>query len=198
MTDNDKCVSNCIKKGESVLHPFDLRLFSNEFYDKMCPTNILYQEDTKILEKGMKPNCKNPVSSESDLIDFMNKPYVYVDEQYLLDEVFEVNDIDKFEKWIDQNMDKPMLYINRVINIWIRSNFDDIVKSLEDSSVKSDFFLNKIYLVLITKKREINNTSLEKIKKVLPKFIKAWFKKKSKSKNDFYFDLLVDFNNYFD
>ena len=175
---------------------FDLRIFNNEFNDKVCPTNILYQEDTKLLEKGIKPNCKDPVSSESDLIDFINKPYVYIDEQFLLDEVFQVNDIDKFEKWIDENIEKPMPYINRVINLWIRSNFDDIKKSIEDKSVKSDFFLNRIYLVLISKKREVNKISMEKIKKVLPKFIKAWFKKKSNSKNDFYFNLLQDFDNY--
>lgn len=196
----NNCVGNCIKKGESVIHPFNLNIWFNEIFDEACPITGKYDKESKSIDE-IKSNCDGRVKSEEQLINFMNKPYVNVNDNYLINDVFNVNKIDDLERWVNSNLDKPIRYINRILNLWIKLNFNDIkneIKKLGDRSLDENFLLVKIYLKLLKSK----NLKYEKanMTKILPKFIKAWFKEKinlNKTEiDDFSFNLLEDLQKY--
>ena len=186
MSNKKKCVGNCIGKNDQVIHPFNLNIIQVNDDKEICPTNTYYDKKTKTLN-DITDKCKK--ISDSDIISFMDKPYVYIDHSFLVEEVFRIKEVDEINKWIDNNNSKPSRYIGRVINLWIKSNLKDLKKY--------DQLLIEILRKFISNKLFINNKKISKNdfnEKILPKFVKQWI---SKVDNEyFYFDIIDDLEKY--
>ncbi len=88
--------------------------------------------------------------------------------------MYKITSIDSMIKWIDNNMDKPLQTVNRILMVWIRFNFDDLI---ENNRILINIYkkLSKNY-----KLKTINEDDLESK-------INKWFK--NNSANNFYLDL---------
>tara|TARA_X000000950_G_C13720678_1_gene580089 strand:- start:20 stop:598 length:579 start_codon:yes stop_codon:yes gene_type:complete len=184
---NKNCVGNCVKKNEMLIHPFNLNNIINK-NEKMCPTMPYYDKKSKEL-KNFSDNCSK--IDDTNIINYMNMPYIHLDNSYLLENVFNIREIDDLEKWVKENLKKPINYIGRVINIWIKENLIEL-KKYQD-------LLVEILFIIISEKENYQKTLSKKLikefkDKVLPNFIKSWLTKMNPE--DFYFDLLNDLEKY--
>ena len=117
----------------------------------------------------------------------MDKPYVYIDNIFLLENVFKINDVDDIKEWVDNNISKPTRYLGRVVNIWIKINLKELKKYQQ--------LLTKIVGDIVIKKGLIDKKNNEKfLIKILPKFIKAWIEKINI--DNFYFDIFHDLEKF--
>ena len=181
---NKKCVGNCIKNGSKTIHPFNLNIIENLNNNEICPTKTTYDKKTKALS-DISEKCDKITSDE--IINYMNKPYVYIDHSYLIEEVFEINDIDDIKLWMDKNMSKPTRFICRVLNIWIKSNLKDLKKYQQ--------LLIKLVGDISIAKNLIKKKDQDKfVKLALPNFIKSWINKVDDKY--FYFDIFYDLEKF--
>ena len=167
-----KCVGNSIDTNEVFLHPITLELVLNKNTNKICPTELHYVNG--------KPYTYAPISKttykefkDRDLQKFMSVPYLNLSmEQMLM--MYKITSIDSMIKWIDNNMDKPLQTVNRILMVWIRFNFDDLI---DNNRILINIYkkLSKNY-----KLKTINEDELESK-------INKWFK--NNSANNFYLDL---------
>lgn len=175
-----KCLGNCIDTGEYYLHPITLALSkNNSTTKKYCPTEFHYDKDGPTYAK----QCSKNSISNYDIMKFMALPYLNLNIEQML-EIYKIYNIETLIKWIDIKIDEkvPFQYINRIINIWIKSNYDNLVKT---NNIMTDIYikLNKHYM-----KQNLSSDNINK-------YIKNWFK--NKDYNDFEFDLGRDlFNNF--
>lgn len=170
-----KCLGDCVEKGEFFLHPITLKLLKNEENNLKCPTEIYYKDMTSMQYKLCKSN-KEKLSS-SDIQKFMTLPYLNLNLEAMLS-VYNINTIDNLLDWITDmiNRDKPFIYINRIINIWIKINYDNLLNK--------HAILGEVYEKINNK--YWNSNSIDKINNI----IKKWFK--TKNYDDFNFDLGTD------
>ena len=184
---NKKCVGNCVKKNEMLIHPFNLNNIINK-NETMCPTIPFYDKKSKEL-KNFSEKCSK--IDDTNIINYMNMPYIHLDNSYLLERVFNIIEVDDLEKNIKENLKKPIRYISRIINIWVKDNLVDLKKY-------QDFLVEILFLVINEKEDYQKNLSKKLIKEfrdeVLPKFIKTWLS--GMNPDDFYFDLLGDLEKY--
>jgi len=167
-----KCLGNCIDSGEYYLHPITLDLSKNTSNNTMyCPSSFHYDKDGPTYAKAC---TKNTISS-SDIQKFMALPYLNLNIEQMLD-IYKINNIESILLWvtnmIEENM--PYKYVNRIINIWIKSYYDDLLKNNN---------------ILINIYEQINNHYWKKDidRDQINKYIKYWFK--NKNYEDFSFDL---------
>ena len=124
MSNKIKCVGNSINQNEVFLHPVTLELVLNNSSKKICPTELHYVNG--------KAYTAAPIDqtkfSDKDLQSFMSVPYLNLSmEQLLL--MYKIDSIDTMIKWLDNNMDKPLQTVNRVLMVWIRFNFEELKKN---------------------------------------------------------------------
>jgi len=170
-----KCVGKIIKKNDQLIHPFNLNIIENLEDKSICPTKVYFDsKNNRLMDR--KYSNKNPAIEE--IINYMDKPYVYIDHNYLLKEVFNIKEVDDIEKWIEENSKKPMRYISRVVNLWIKSNLKDIKKYNQ--------LLVKILKSIFNFK---NNKSFN-----IEKFVKKWTE--NINENDFFIDIFEDINKF--
>jgi hypothetical protein len=117
-----KCLGNSVDTNEVFLHPVTLELVLNKSSSqKICPTDLHYVNG--------KPYTTAPIEqtdfSERDLQKFMSIPYLNLNMEQMLS-IYNINSIDTMMKWLDNNMDKPLQTVNRILMVWIRFNFDDL------------------------------------------------------------------------
>ena len=165
-----KCLGNCIEPGEIYLHPITLALYKNDFKEKKyCPSEFHYDINGPTYASLCNMNTDY---SSLDIKKFMALPYLNLNMMQMLN-IYKIDTIDSLISWVDQMIEKdaPFQHVNRIINIWIKFNYDDIVKT------------NDILLVVYEKisKKYWNDM------KVDMKDIKKWFK--TKDYKDFTFDL---------
>ena len=179
-----KCVGKCISTNEKTIHPFNLRIIENLKNNNICPTKNYYDKKNK-KTTDITEKCNN--ISHSDIVNFMDKPYVYIDNIFLLENVFKINDVDDIKEWVDNNISKPTRYLGRVVNIWIKINLKELKKYQQ--------LLTKIVGDIVIKKELIDKKNNEKfLIKILPKFIKAWIEKINI--DNFYFDIFHDLEKF--
>lgn len=176
-----KCIGKCIDNNDSFLHPITLTIIKNTKDEQICPTNI-YTEKNKILINRV---ClKNENVDKQDISNYMSLPYINLDIKVIIN-IYKVETIDKLEEWFDNNINKDTSYdsINRILNIWIKLNFD-IVKNFHD-------IFENFYLKINSKFWNYKNKN---IKKELDKYMNKWFK--IKKDTDFILDLGNDLKKY--
>jgi hypothetical protein len=150
-----------IKPKEKYIHPITLSIEENVTKNNIYPTTFQINKNKNVIYSQEKPIKKINLTLPPLLIDF---------DQYLTYYKFEsVNDIlnlidsnDTFEKK------------KRILDAWIRKNFDDLKKNNKIVSKFYVYFFKKEFKIEF-EMEEINN------------FIITWFKKNDK--NIFHIDL---------
>ena len=173
-----KCIGECIKPGDKYLHPVTLQINKNEFKDKnICPSEITIV-NSKIYTS--KTYDKSDKLSSIELQKFMALPYLNLNMDTMLS-IYKIETIDSLILWVDINIkeNKPFRYVNRIINIWNKANFDSLIDN------------NKILVVVYEK---INKHYWNLVTDDMEKYIQKWFK--TKKYDDFIFDLGLDLVNY--
>jgi hypothetical protein len=156
-----KCVGNSVDINEVFLHPITLELVLNKSSNKICPTELHYSNG--------KPYTYAPISKtnnkefkDRDLQQFMSVPYLNLSMEQMLN-IYNITSIDTMMKWIDNNMNKPLQTINRILMVWIRFNFEELKEN--------NRILINIYKKL-SKKYKLNSIKDEDLEDQ----IKYWFK----------------------
>ena len=178
-----KCIGECVKKGDEFLHPTTLQI-SRANNSSSCPSKQ-YLKNSKIL---MDKKCdSNERLSNINLAKFMSLPYLNLSEEHFL-KIYEVESVEDFKLWVDNSIkeNKSYIHINRIINAWIRVNYESLLKN--------NNFLEDIYLKIF--KNYWNNMKIsdDKFKKEVKKYIDTWFEKKNY--DDFKFNMGNDLNKY--
>lgn len=169
-----------IYNDEMGIHPNTLHLTKN-IGDVSCPTKYYYEDN--ILKRAKKSLCKN-INKQQEQKFFLT-PSLILSSNELLN-IYNINSIDDLNNFIKININKKTNFktINRILNTWIKNNFDDL-KNHND-------FLKDIYLNLFNE-YYISLLDNKNIKKIL-KFIKSWILKKTD--DDFNFNLGEDLINF--
>ena len=173
-----KCLGNCVEKNDFILHPITLNLIKNNLSKKQCPSELHFIDGELQYTKICNSNNK---FTSNDIQKFMALPYLNLSYSEML-AIYSINTVDNLINWIDNKIkeDVPFQYINRIINIWIKYNYNDLINNSN--------ILVKIYNILNNK-----YWSLDLLK--LDKFILNWFK--NKDYNDFSFNLGNDIYIYY-
>jgi len=177
-----KCSGECVKQDTKFLHPLTLGIVNKTEPDKdkhMCPTNIF-------LKGFLDKECtlqKDQLDS-SIIYQQMLTPSIIIDNSTILS-IYKIDNIQDLSEWVDHNLDnKPFSNINRILNIWIKTNIIDLK-------------LFNTALVTIIKKimlKHDKNIKEKNIDSQLEDYIDYWIKKIDNDK--FEFNLIYDFKNY--
>jgi hypothetical protein len=163
-----KCLGNSINTNEVFLHPITLELVLNKGPTKICPTELHYVNN--------KPYTVAPIDSkisDKDIQSYMAIPYLNLNTEQLLS-IYNIDSIDSMMKWLDNNIDKPLQTINRILMVWIRLNFNELKKN------------NRI-LISIYKKINNKHKLNKQIDETIENKINNWFK--NNNSDIFYLDL---------
>ena len=114
----------------------------------------------------------------------MTLPYLNLNLDQLLD-IYKIYNIETLIKWIDNKIEEklPLSYINRIINIWIKSNYNILIKN--------NNLISDIYIKINENYWKFDNKS---INKSIILYIKKWFK--YNEYNKFEVDLGKDLLDY--
>ena len=170
-----KYVDKTYKKGDFYLHPLTL-IFSKVTKDKITPTDTYFDPGKKqyktIIEKD------NINFSPREIQKFMSLPYLNLNYEIILYYYDAVN-IDNLKNIINQKINNniPPKNIIRIINMWIKDNFSDLIN-----------YNDLIYILF----KKINDKyyKLEHNPDNLKKYIDKWLN--TKNINDFEFNLFDD------
>ena len=169
-----------IEPKTSLMHPITLELLPNNSLEPMCLTK-LYLDDNK-LQKYNKYKC---ITNNDNYKKYLYIPPIGYNSDDLL-QIYDIKTIDNLNNFISNNIDiLNILTINRIINCWIRINFDILIKH--------NNILEEIYIKLI-ENNYINIIKDFNLKNETIKFINEWLKKHNK--NDFTLNLLNDYIIY--
>lgn len=176
-----KCTSQCISENEeSILHPLVLGLYDGQKNKNICTTNSILKKDEFIQDCDKK---KDNLTID-ELLTTIMLPNINIDSNDLIS-LYDINNIDSLNNWIDENLYVlPFDNINRVLNLWIKSNLSEL-------KLFNNALVNIIKKILEKFNLNINKKYLDT---ELPKFIDYWIKKSNE--NDFYFNLILDFKKF--
>ena len=165
-----KCLGNCVETNNFTFHPITLNLIKNNQPNKICSSELHFINGDIKYTKSCSSD--NKISS-NDIQKFMALPYLNLSSEQMLS-IYNIDTIDNMINWIKDKIqdDMPFQYVNRIINIWIKYNYNDFVKK-NSTLVNLYNILNSKYWFL-----ELSN---------LDKYIVRWFK--NKDYNDFSFNL---------
>ena len=171
----NKCIGKCIKPNESILHPNSLLKIKNNFDKQICPINDFNNKFDYLID------CDN--IDDNQLIRYIITPHLNIDDFIILT-FYNISNIDDLKKWIDDNINKKSFdHVNRIINLFIKSNFNNIKiynKVLIEIIKKIIFYYFKI-------KEEIINKEIDS-------FFNYWFQKNNVK--NFEINFILDFKKY--
>jgi hypothetical protein len=175
--------SNLTNNNDEILDPNNLGLITNDNTFVLTKNYILNNQlvNTKII-----PNNKFNLKTVDSKLDnhnhnrkYMLYPSVILSSESIL-QLYEIETIDDLIETVNNYIknNKNFYTINRILNVFIKNNLDDLKKN--------NGIINKIIIDLLNNYYpEFKNNE----KKIID-YIKLWFK--NQNENDFYFDL---FNN---
>lgn len=178
-----KCSGECLKENKKTIHPLTLQVSSHlgKDFKHMCPINAFTKNKESMIDDC---NYQKDQLDSSILYQQMLTPNIIVDNKTILS-IYNIDNIQDLSEWVDNNLNnKPFSNINRILNIWIKININDL-----------KLFNNA--LVIIIKKIMLNydkNIKEKKIDTELKDYIDYWVKKIDD--NLFEFNLIYDFKKY--
>lgn len=118
-----KCLDNCVKPGQLYLHPITLQLIENRKSD-ICPSMI--HLDSNVLKYTLACDKDNKLN-RIDIQRFMSIPYLNLDNNDML-KMYNIISLEDLNKWIEKQINNkyPFNYINRIINIWLKSSYQQV------------------------------------------------------------------------
>ncbi len=170
-----QCYGNPIESGDIYLHPVTLKLTKNDSRYKICPSE-LYKNVNDIYKFDIVNESAN--FDKRSLQTFMSLPYLDFNIDMMLD-IYKISDVDSLINFIDKMIGEQKNFdtVNRILNIWINKNFNDIIENHN--------IIVKIVKKLLKHYKEIDVNDLDKR-------IKKWFD--TKDINDFSFNLINELN----
>ncbi len=159
-----KCLGNEVKPNEFYLHPITLTLGKNKNDKNICPSEIYLDKNSKGEYKTRTIALPDKKLSERDIQTYMSLPYLKLDPHQIL-HIYKINTVDDIMEFTNKSINEKKEFetINRIINIWIRENLDDLQSN-------NHTILFKIYKILGKKfypKIEIDESNISKwIKKI--------------------------------
>lgn len=174
---NKYCIGNSVKRNEAFLHPVYLRLELNKFKDSLvCPSLSIKAADGIASFKKTK---KTVEFNNKELAQFMTSPYIDLNEEIILNDIYNIYDVDDLINHINKSSEKKELFhtVNRIINIWVYDNIKIINENYQ--------ILYKIYKIINKHYWTKIELSDDDFKKHTLKFIEGYIKKYE----DFNFDI---------
>jgi hypothetical protein len=170
--------------NSQLLHPVTLDWINNSnSANPICLTKVQFK-DNKYLSNVNNYKCKSNIDNYKK---YMYVPPIGISSNDIL-QIYEINSIDSLHTWITSNIDILTYYtINRVLNCWIKSNYDTL-------KIYNNF-LEKIYNKLLLKYlnleilKQIKNETID-INKDIKYYIDYWIEKNNTLA--FSFNLLDD------
>ena len=131
-----KDIYNLPPKTES-LHPLNLKMIYNDSINPICLTKFQIDKNKNVNILSTY-KCKNNVNNYKKNLFI---PVIGLDSSDFL-KIYSVETIDSLYDFVNQNLNKlTLITINRVINCWIRVNFETL-KNYNN-------YLEKIYWIII-------------------------------------------------
>ena len=156
------------------LNPLTLDVYTHTNED-IYITDYFFDKD-----KNLKFHTKEKINNSNDEKKFMLTPSLLIPSSELL-KIYDVDDINKF---IKNNIDDDnFISMNRVLNSWIRVNFNDLKKN-------NNILIN-IYYQLLNNSFDIDKKIFNKECKI---FLNKWFK--NKNSDIFFMNLGNDLEKY--
>jgi hypothetical protein len=153
-----------IEPNEIFLNPLTLKIEENQKNEPIYLTSFHFNEKNKLINYK-KETPKNFIDDNK----FMLTPPLLIHFNELL-KINNINDINNLIEFIDYNIETKLFdSLNRIINCWIRENFNELIKN------------NKILIPLYLKLfRKFNSFKVDDkiINKDIELFMIKWFKKK--------------------
>ena len=180
---NSKEISN-LPPNTITFHPINLKTVeNNDPINPICLTKFQ-------IDKNNNLNILNSYKCKNNIDNYKKNLYIPIiglDSSDLLN-IYSIKSIDSLNEFVNENLDKLFLItINRIINCWIRINFETL-KNYNN-------YLEKIYWKIIEFNHVSYSASNEStIKKEIKDFIDYWIKKHSVE--EFNFDLFTELNEY--
>jgi hypothetical protein len=173
-----KCLGKVVQPGDSFIHPTTLQFTINTTNKPICPTDFHFYKQ-KPQHYTIFTNGNN---TPLELKQYMALPYLNLNIEQILS-MYRLDTIDSIIEWVDKMIEDKQhyQYINRILNIWIKSNFDDLLKNNK--------ILVKIYNNIA---KAFWDLQLEE----LDSMIKKWFN--NKKYDDFVFDLGQDIKIHYE
>jgi hypothetical protein len=177
-----------VQPNTQLLHPLSSQWINMTNEDKpICLTKFQIQnKETKIF------NYDTCTLKENNYKNYLYLPPIGLSSNDIL-EIYNISSIDKLLDYIKENMnDDNYLSINRLLNSWIRVNFETL-KNYNN-------FLEKICIKIVTKYYNYNIENIIKknkdfdLNKEIKKFIDYWINKHNS--NEFKLELIDDFIDY--
>jgi hypothetical protein len=173
MSNKDEIIFK-LKPGELSIHPLSMNHIENKTKDNICLTKFKINKNTKkITEMNYNYKCVYNLDNYNKMMYIPPVGITYTDLLNLYD--IDLDNIDSLTRWINDN-NKNIYTLSRVINCWIKQNFDLIKKHPES-------------LIKIIKKLH-KDDDLKHFDEKL--FVKEWIKN---TKDIFYIDFVNDLNN---
>lgn len=174
-----KFVDKTYKKGDLYLHPLTLVVKKVE-KDKITPTETYFDPIKKQYRTVIEKDNLN--FSDYEIQKYMSLPYLNLNYEIILD-YYDIGNIDKFNNIVNLkiNNNNPPKNIIRIINMWIKSNFNDLKKYND-------------YIYSLFKKINDKYYKLEHSSDNVKKYIDKWLN--SKDVNEFEFNLFDDIFNF--
>ena len=160
------------KKGDLFLHPLTLNLIKVKD-DNIVPSELNYIDNRPNLSIKKDVNYSN-----EEIQKFMTLPYLNLNNNALV-YFYEIETIDQLNSFIDVkiNSNYPINNLLRIVNIWIKHNFNDLIK-----------YNNYIYNIF----KKINDKywKIEHKKENVIIYFNKWIN--NKNIDDFQFDFFED------
>ena len=154
-----------IEPDEVFLNPLTLKIEINEKNEPIYLTSFHFNKENKLINYE-KETPKNYINDDK----FMLTPPLLIHSNELL-KINNIYDINNLIEFIDYNIQTKLFdSLNRIINCWIRENFNELVKN------------NKILIPLYLKLfRKFNSFKVDDkiINKDIELFMIRWFKIKN-------------------
>lgn len=176
-----------VPPNSQIIHPITLSWIDNtKFSVPICVTKPSFDKEGVSLYKEYK--CTNQTKTKYN--NYLYLPPIGITAENLIN-IYNVETIDKLYQFINNNIDKLNPFtLNRIVNSWIRNNFETI-KTYNN-------FLEKIYKKFLekfySKEKYLELTKKINLDKEIKDFIDYWFSKNNTL--SFKIDLLFDLENY--
>ena len=175
-----------IPANSQKIHPITLNWIDNrKSINPLCLTKP-HVENSNYLIMYKDYKCTN---TSSNYKSFLYIPPIGITAADII-QIYNINSIDSLQTYVNNNINEiNILSLNRVVNSWIRINFDTI-KMYNN-------FLEKIYKKLLEKYLSSQNwqyVQTRELDKEIKKFIDYWFDKNNSI--GFNFNLLEDLELY--
>jgi hypothetical protein len=196
LTRRIKTTGSIGKKNEYITNPLSLQRLIEVDEDEICPITNFYNKDTnEIISLSTKNklsrnynfnlNYKCNKLSKEEIKQNMLLPNLILSEDNILN-MCNINTIEQLITFINNEIDnKPYDFLNRLVNIWIRIDFN-IIK--ENNKILFDIYIilfNKFFPKIIIKKEYHDKIN---------KYILNWFN--NKKIDDFDLNLARDLKLY--